>query len=295
MRVDIFKREVLAKCDALKKSGLWVSEQTLRPKAWLNNFEEEDQGIAAFLLDQFVFYSNRYTDALLHSAYNKFGDVLDNKVSSELVEELSRARFTFVSGETPNPTDSGFYICRKLRQIFDISEEQFVEPGLALEHALDGGLVVFADDFVGSGDQFFKTWTRDYLGEFPSSFSHAALNDGFKCVYLAIAATQRGIDRIRRDTRGVQLAICHVLDERTSIHGMELGWLTKGDIDRFLEKYVDKLRPREEYIKNTREFIKYGYHRQALVLAFEHSVPDATLPIFWSPGIDGWVPLFERT
>ncbi len=61
-----------------------------------------------------------------------------------------------------------------------------------------------------------------------------------------------------------------------------------------IEKYSDRLTPQEDFIAGNVQWLRYGYHEQGLLLAFDHSVPDATLPIFWSPGKYGWTPLVAR-
>ena len=40
--------------------------------------------------------------------------------------------------------------------------------------------------------------------------------------------------------------------------------------------------------------MEYGFHDLGLTIAFEHSVPDATLPIFWADG-SNWKPLYRRS
>jgi hypothetical protein len=294
MRIDIYQKEVLQKCDALRKAGLWPSEQFLRPTAWLNNFEEQDRGIAAFLLDKFTFYSQRYTDALLTSSYNSLNSFLNPCSQEEANKLISDAKFTLITGETPNPTDSGFLICRRLRQLFNIRESNIVSPEQALSHAISGGMVIFVDDFIGSGDQFLRTWKRNYSSNYPCSFFDIASQRDFHSIYLTIIALDSGLENIRNEAPSVNVAACHVLDEKSTVHGIVSNLFTTSEINNFLEKYVDRLTPREHYIERHREFKKFGYHSKGLMLGFEHSVPDASLPIFWSIGTDGWVPLFER-
>ena len=55
------------------------------------------------------------------------------------------------------------------------------------------------------------------------------------------------------------------------------------------------LAPDDDYIATDLDYVAFGYKKQGLLFAFAHSVPDATLPIFWSNGPDGWTPLLERT
>ena len=46
----------------------------MRPRAWIKNFEEDDQKIAAFLLDKFTFYNKSLTQKLLVASYDSLGD-----------------------------------------------------------------------------------------------------------------------------------------------------------------------------------------------------------------------------
>ena len=152
MRSDIYINEVVSKCEVLVKSGLWDDHEKLRVRGWLNNFDESDKYIAAKLLDRFIYYSNRHTDSLLKAAYNSIGAEHDKSLCSMLESVI----FTPITGEVPNPTDSGHLICRKVRQLFNIPEEQIVNQADAIEYAKMGKTIIFLDDFVGSGQQFEK-------------------------------------------------------------------------------------------------------------------------------------------
>jgi hypothetical protein len=58
MLADLYIDSVLAKCEALKKGGIWAPEPHLRPAAWLANFKDpQERLLAAILLDNFIFYS----------------------------------------------------------------------------------------------------------------------------------------------------------------------------------------------------------------------------------------------
>lgn len=77
MRNDIAVNEVLEKCSVLKQAGLWLPEPKIRPRAWMSNFELQDKGVAAFLLDKFTFYSSSLTDKLLVSSFHSISDGLE--------------------------------------------------------------------------------------------------------------------------------------------------------------------------------------------------------------------------
>lgn len=276
---------------------MWPSEPLIRPRAWLNNFDTPDKGTAAYLLDKFIFYNERLTNSLLVSSYHSIGDGLskgfDTPNPTTLVQSLETACFTLVTGENPNPTDSGYTFCRKARQILDIPEELVFEPEAAIQHAKIGKTVVFLDDFIGSGDQFLKTWKRGY-GLEKISFSQIQVDNNFCAIYLSLISTEFGIGNIRRDAPSVAVSVTHSLGKKYSIKDASMDESKRKAIFDLLKKYSTRLNPKEEYIKNNPSYLMFGYKNRGLMFGFQHSIPDATLPIFWAPG-NNWEPLVERT
>ena len=295
MRDDILVKEVLDKCNVLKSSNFWLPEPSIRPRAWIDNFEVKDKGIAAFLLDKFTFYNHMRTNDLLVATYNSIGDGLSkgplSGTSSELIESLSTAVFTLVTGENPNPTDSGHFFCRLARQNLEIPEDHIFTPEQAIAHCSYGNTIVFLDDFIGSGDQFIKTWKRRING---SSFEENFKYNKFTAIYLAPITTEVGLKNIHDKMPNIAVCNAHILGKKSSIQGMEVSKQKRDEILRFLGKYSNRLEPKEDYIANVPSYKIFGYHNLGLMFGFEHSIPDATLPIFWAPGKD-WEPLIERT
>lgn len=296
MRDDVFIAEVLAKCEVLKRARMWPAEPRMRPRLWLRNFALEDQATAAALLDRFTFYSAQHTDALLVASFNALGDGRPKspfpRARDELLSALDSAVFTPVLGEVPDPTDSGNFLCRRTRQLM-FPGANTVGIDAALDHAYQGHPVVFVDDFVGSGDQFLETWKRALHGR---SFEDAERKTGFVPIYVALVSTQYGLSQIRSRAPKVAVSVTHVLEDRATLGGIASANSGLGAaIDALLTKYAVRLTPREPYIAGNPLYRKYGYKERKLLMAFDHSVPDATLPIFWSPGQDNWEPLIERT
>lgn len=289
--------EVLSKCEALKRAGFWLPEPHLRPRAWLNNFDQADKTVAASLLNGFVFYNDPLTDKLLGAAYESVTDGMPKGPSSpsrdQLLLALGNCVYTPVEGETPNPTDSGHFISRKVRQLLGVSEDAIVGFAEALKQASQGRSIVFIDDFVGSGDQFIKTWERISGGL--SSKSIQAHND-FTAIYMPMVTTARGMSAIHSAAPSVAVCPAHVIDTSSTVHGYaKTNPNLAVQIDRLLKKYAPRLRPSELHIAQTPSYLLHGYRNLGLMFAFKHSVPDATLPIFWAHGINNWEPLLERT
>lgn len=300
MRTDRYIESVLKKCSNLRDCGLWLSEPAVRPAAWLRNFADEDAGVAAVLLDHFMYFSDPAVNRmlatgftnLLHSAQQSNGIAAREAI-------LKHAVFTAVEGETPNPTDSGLLFCRKLRQILGLSDSRFATPADALETAMLGRPVVFLDDFIGSGDQFLKTWTREYRPTAPKSFADARATRPYDAHYLALVSTETGASRLAQEALPVRLHVNHTVGPSYGVASAPRSAFLPDihDLPRKIEGLLDKYHPRllvDRYL-DTPTGRKYGYRGLGLQLAFEHSTPDSTMPIFWAEGGTNWTPLVRRT
>lgn len=296
MRDDVFIATVLEKCNVLKRARLWPGEPKMRPRLWLSNFDNRDHRMAATLLDRFTFYNAAHTDALLLASFYALGDGASKcsfpRTRNELVGAIDGAVFTPVLGENPDPTDSGNFLCRRARQLL-FPGANMVAIDAALDQAYLSKPVVFIDDFIGSGDQFLGTWTRVQHGR---SFADAERSTSFVPIYVALVSTEFGLNEIRRLAPRVAVSVTHVLGSRSTLDGITSANPMLGlEFDDFLSRYTTRLTPREDYIAGNPLYLKHGYKERKLLMAFDHSVPDATLPIFWSPGQSGWEPLIERT
>lgn len=296
MRVDVYVKDVLARCEALKRAGMWLSEPRIRPRAWIDNFDDVDKILAAQLLERFVFYNQQLTDSLLITSFYSIADGLKKGPAAptreKLLQALPNAVFTPVSGETPNPTDSGYFLCRRMRQVLNVDEAQIKIASEALKAAKKGQPVVFVDDFIGSGDQFITTWQDSSTGD---SFEKIQSKIGFTAIYVSLVGTEIGIDNIGDKAPSVAVCVTHKIDVRGTLWGLQASNPSLyRQIDYLLQKYTPRLTPTDAYMYQ-QQYLTYGYKQRGLFFAFEHSVPDATLPIFWSRGIGNWEPLIERT
>lgn len=275
---------------------MWLAEPTIRPRAWIENFDNDDKILAAQLLERFVFYNQRLTDSLLTASFYSMADGLRKGPTAptreQLLQALPNAVFTPVSGETPNPTDSGYFLCRRTRQVLNVDEARIKNTNDALKAAAEGRPVVFVDDFIGSGDQFLATWRDSSTG---ASFETVQSHVGFTAAYVSLVGTEAGIISIGKQAPSVAVCVTHKIDNRGTLWGLQaLNPSLHSQIDSLLKKYTPRLTPQDAYM-HQQQYLTYGYKHRGLFFAFEHSVPDATLPIFWCRGTNSWEPLIERT
>ena len=118
---------------------------------------------------------------------------------------------------------------------------------------------------------------------------------GYTAIYIALVSTGFGLRNIHFKAPTVAVCVTHTLNQKSVLSGIiPCGPIQQADIVKFLFKYSARLTPNEEYIANNNNYLAFGYKTLGLLFGFEHSIPDATLPIFWSPGLNDWEPLIER-
>ena len=200
---------------------------------------------------------------------------------------------TYVTGRTPSETDSGYIFARLARQALGIPEGQIMSPVRTLEALISTGPrpVLFVDDFVGSGNQCVSTWRRKMKltsGTAISFEKYSAVTDT-PIFYCPVVCTETGRRTIAQWCPGLQLCPAHFLSEcYSAISDNSIVW-------------PERLRP------SARDFLVAasrragirrnnwaGYKNLALTLAFEHCVPNATLPLFYHDQ-NGWIPLVRRS
>lgn len=181
----------------------------------------------------------------------------------------------------------------------EIPESQCMYPETAIKEVAHSGIrpIIFVDDFVGSGNQFISTWTRQYEISPGRSISFAELSQtvrGLRFFYCPLVCTALGKKRIADKCSGVELCPAHVIpEEYSALHPASVLWpeRLRGGAVNFVAAASRRagIPDCNGGINDWRGFWKLG-----LTVAFQHSVPDATLPLlYWDK--NGWTPLRRRT
>lgn len=300
--VPVTRDFVLSKARYFVDVQLWPTTPEIDPKGWLANFESEEMEYAVTLLNAFSFLNETLTDELFRSAVHSLSAITSNspttfsEAQSAWRTFMSKLVVTYVEGEVPNPTDSGYTFARKARQVLSLDEgRQIFHPWDALYAALADPTraVLFVDDFVGSGNQMIDTWDRQYTlpGGTTGSFSDLQRFRPGRFFYCPLVCTAYGAGRIRRHCPALELHPAHELDDRDSVsHPDSTLWPDnlKSNARDFLYHVSERAGIVDSY-----EYGWEGFHKLGLALAFKHSVPDATLPLYFWEG-EGWRPLVRK-
>lgn len=294
----LFYENVLTSTKTLISSGLWKDVNIRSLEKWTEYFEgAEEKILCGLLLDSLTYRSRVQTQALLFNVLEKsipqalrnFPLDLDKSLYETLIakhpgRDKNKIKIIPVISDIDPPTKSGPLVARLYKKEVNVSEKFMDWPWKLKEHSSDVKLVIFIDDFVGSGDQFLEFLERFFpAGEF---------KDNTQYIYAPLGACKKGIDNILK--KAPRIKVCHaelVEAENHFFSGLasrykELGAGCEDSVKLVYENFMKKVGL--DRLKN-----KYGYGALELTYAYAHGTPNATLPIFWAAN-EHYQPVFSR-
>jgi hypothetical protein len=294
-------QQLLSRCNYFVSCQLWPVHTELDPERWLSNFTEEEAEHAFYLLNAFLYFSHRLVNRLFVSSVHSLSQhiVYDAKTLADAEHKwrafLDTTYFVPVTGEIPQVTDSGHLFARMTRDSLGIPEDRIVSAVDALYELFANPTMplVFIDDFVGSGNQFVQTWTREYTipgSPFKASFA-SVLSNGHptNVYYCPVLCTLTGLRNIQQSCRPVTVSPAHLLGDEYNVYlpaDNSVIWpgKLKSTAVAFLESACDRA--------GIPPGCRRGFHNLGLAVAFAHGVPDATVDLFtWNK--NGWKPLIQ--
>jgi hypothetical protein len=298
-----YRAYVLDKCKTAIEFQLWPPEMESRLEPWLANFEPHEQEHAYYLLGSFLFFSEKLVRQMFLAAFHDLSSRVRKNGRSIIGERpawrhfFDRVIITQVMDEHPSPADSGHIFARHARDLIGIDQAQIVSNQEALQILLAqrDRPVVFVDDFVGSGHQFITTWTRSHniAGANGISFKRIAASqpqDRMFFAYCPALCTSFGASEIQKHCPEVIISPGNFVSAKYSaLANDSIIWPRHLMSSAF--NFVEQVSRRAQIPDSDGDVGDWrGYKKQGLCLAFNHGMPDASLPIFsWSK--NGWNPL----
>ena len=290
--VDLTREYVIGKCDYFASIGIWPSKVVLDPERWLTNFFDDEVEHALYLLNAFMYYESALVDQIFSTAIRTIARCMTQDQWKEFLDNLM---ITIVTGEEPKVTDSGHLFARKARSL-GIPEGRIVSPDQASEWIQSGfdGPVVFVDDFVGSGRQFITAWDRPHLNKY-DSFKALAPIFHAKFYYCPAFCTEFGLQEIKNECPEVTVNPGILIPNNYgALASDSIIWPSKlqNTAKEFIRTASQRAGIRDTGGTTPDDW--RGFAGLGLTIAFEDSVPDATLPmLYWEQ--NGWRPLMRRT
>lgn len=289
--MDLTPEILIEKYEYFSSIGIWPSKVDLDPERWLGNFLPGEVEHAIYLLNAFMYFDSALVDQIFSTAIRTVGRWMTAEQWKEFLDTLV---VTIVTGEEPSVTDSGHLFARKARSL-GIPQERIINPQQAndlIQRGFDGP-VVFVDDFVGSGNQFKTTWHRPNRTQF-DSFKDLAPLFRAKFYYCPAFCTEFGLQQIESECPEVTVSPgVFIPNNYGALDSDSVVWPTrlKSTSEEFIRSASERAGIRDT--GGTEPDDWRGFASLGLTIAFEDSVPDATLPmIYWEQ--NGWRPLMRR-
>jgi hypothetical protein len=248
---------------------------------WINNFEKDEWDMALQVLSFLKYYSvnqiiDEYNEGLkqiLSKYYN------DKKIFIHGFGELGKSGSTMLYFLKQTPT------YRENEDKFKILDHVHK---LKSQGLVEGSTIIFLDDIIGSGKSF-KTY-------FIHNIKHQLIKENYtiNVLVLCIAYMNGSLDMLKK------------VDEHIDIFGSgyNKAFASSGSVFG----YRPKMLPIREFCfkygmplfwtfdNELKKDVPHplGFNNSQALIIFSHSVPNNTLPIFWSNRKD-WYPLYARS
>jgi len=291
---------VIGKSDFLRNIQVWPLDDVLNYKGWLDNFpNSEEKAIALQMLYFFIYYPKSMIKQMLKTVVGYCGEILQSRFSNWQHDDfINRCIYSYIPGETINPTDSGHTFLKMLRDELHIPEDHIVnyKDVFSIKNTSNPIPVIFVDDFLGSGAQCEKAWNKNKIGPFGKTLKKIAASSSHTFIYAPLIANHIGYNRIKNNCNGLTLLPCHILNNEYNLFDPEcICW---GKDNELYSKGTELILSKSKMLgipfsdgKSVNDV--RGFNKQGLALAFENGAPDAILPIFYWCN-DNWTPLIKK-
>lgn len=292
----IYSEAVFSRCRDLIGYQLWSGLQRPRLDAWINNFRtDEERYFAARVLDALIYRSDDQTLALMRQLFSRVvpdyarihklpGSLQRIYTSLREAHIDPRVRLVPVIPPGSPPTKSGPVIARHLKRALRFSEQWIIHPDRVASEFGNADAFVFIDDFLGTGEQFSGFLSATGLDAHVSTSTF---------VYACLAGHSEGIGMLQGSFPQLHISTVECLDDSHAIFHPKAGSFPDevNSAESARDFYYQLLADRGIHIVGPD---RRGFGHLEVVYAFEHSVPDNSLPILWWDGSPQWRRLFDR-
>ena len=293
---DAYASSVIDKSRLLISLGIWSDIDELQLNRWLLNFKTpEAQYLSVCLLDAFTFRSKKMCHSMLRSILM---DIVPNycreinienfdsidEWSQKLNAEDQLVRFVPVNISDGNVKSSAV-VAREFIEANNTSL-RFVQHPEHMQRAIDSGtkLIVFLDDFAGSGFQFIKFLQQQSIEQYNGKVSF---------LYAPMASHKDAINRIEAAYPDIKVRPVDLLTtEHSFFFQCEDGYF-RGDktntVDAAKEFYANLFAAS----KKAKKYL-FGMSNQCLTYSFFFSTPNNNLKALYHDEDNVWQRLVFR-
>tara|TARA_R110001583_G_scaffold170237_1_gene323638 strand:+ start:8102 stop:9025 length:924 start_codon:yes stop_codon:yes gene_type:complete len=291
-----YANSVLSKTRLLINQGIWDDIDELSLNRWLTNFKTpESKYLSACMLDALSYRSKK----MCHSMMRKIiMDVVPNYCREEKINNFDSikdwldnltvadplVRFVPVS-ISDGRVKSSAVVAREFIQANDI-QQRLVQQPENIQRAIDNGtkLIVFLDDFAGSGFQFLKFVEQQNLLQFKGKV---------KFIYVPLAGHIDSIERIHKTCDFIKIIPIEVLSKyQNFFYECEEGFF-RGDKTNSVQTAKDYYKSFCGNIFDNGKYL-FGMSAQCLTYSFFFSCPNNNLKALYHEQGADWRRLIFR-
>ena len=286
------------------ESKFWSKLDINTFHAWLNNFETTEQKYCALkLLDRFVFYSEEDIVRLIEFGF--YESILKRKILKKEIEnkfqlsndELLECKKDFVANTlvlpliTDNVSESSLAMARYLTNDIGFPEKRILGLSkLKSEDLKSAKNLIILDDFIGSSTQLYDFWNFTKIkldGEdiYPKNLKK--IFPDLEIEYFCLICSEDGYENFHEQNSdvGLRITYCEKLTNKYKVFGKDSVYFKNNEVE-ICKNVLDLLCK-----KNGIALL--GYKSLDYAIAFHHSIPDSSLPLFYSQ-TETWNPLFKN-
>ena len=245
-RATTYVDSVAQRCENLIGSGIWSGLEVQQLRAWLTNFVTPlEHYFAIRILDHLIYRSDSQTVALINQLFQRclpellIQTNIQPSATTSVIEALqtktqSPIRIVPVVDENDPPTKSGPTVSRLIKRALNLQDDWIIFPNqIGSECHREARIIVFVDDFLGTGYQFSK---------FFRSLKVRQSLSGKTLIYTPLIAHKRGIDQLRRKTPEVKVTFAEQMDDTYNLFGAARsdGVNSSTEMYKFYNEYLRK-------------------------------------------------------
>jgi len=291
----IYTKTIFDRCRNLIAYNIWSGLPRHRLDAWIANFRsEEEKYFAARILDSLIYRSSFQTFALIRQLFQRTIPDLQRKNNlsrhlSTVYMDLKHSKEVGIRIVPAMPPDeakikSAAVIGRHIKRQLEFRKEWFDDAQNVPDLISQGYSIIFVDDLLGTGTQFM-----DFVEDLGLE---KAVNSG-KCIYTPLVGHVNGLKNVRAEYPNLNVDAVEILDDSHAIFHPDSGIFPDdaNSAEAARDFYHELLANRGIPLQGPD---RRGFGQFELTYAFEHAVPDNSLPILWWDDTTDWQPLFNR-
>lgn len=287
--------DLLSKFKFYQDIRLWPKDNDFDYEGWLDNFSHDEQIIAQKILDFFVYFPDDIIDQLFRTVVGRAGYFFRKYDSTWCNASFgNNCWYSFVPGEDPNLSDSGYIYTRKVREVLGVPQDRLKSFGQILRllnDATEPQNVILTDDFVGTGSQCENAWNKQLYENFEKPLKKIVEEGNHRVIYVPLIVNERGKYKILSLCDGLGLEYAYELGTKWNLFLPNCPcW--EGNTQLYKDG-VALIRSKSSMIgieDDNSECSVKGFNGQGLALGFSNGIPDAC-PGFFFKEYENWVPL----